>query len=156
LLRSQNHLLANCVVPYQLNLWVVPQFCPWNLLNLSPTFPSLEKFISLDLMLLPNMKKSPVNLLSSTHLGGCKLCIEFKQESIAQLSLGIELCSLVVCLNFRIASLLILNLVTTFTCCPSLVWCFFGQPNLCQLKFLIGCMFGNGVTISILQCRNRT
>jgi hypothetical protein len=54
-------------------------------------------FISLDLMLLPNMNESPINLLSRTHLGERKSCIEFKQESIAQFSLGIELCSLVVC-----------------------------------------------------------
>jgi hypothetical protein len=78
-------------------------------------------FISLDLMLLPNMNESPLNLLSGTHLGGRKSCIEFTQETIAQLSLGIELCSLVVCVNFWIASSLILNLVTTFTCYPSLV-----------------------------------
>jgi hypothetical protein len=56
-------------------------------------------FISLDLMLLFNMVESPVNLLSGTSLGGRKSCIEFKQESIAQLYLGIELCSLVVCVN---------------------------------------------------------
>jgi hypothetical protein len=49
---------------------------------------------------LPNMNESPINLLSGTHLGGRKSCIEFKQESIDQLSLGIELCSLVVCVNF--------------------------------------------------------
>jgi hypothetical protein len=57
-------------------------------------------FIGLDLMLLPNMNESPINLLSRTHLGGRKSCIEFKQEYIDQLSLGIELCSLVVCVNF--------------------------------------------------------
>jgi hypothetical protein len=78
-------------------------------------------FISLDLMLLPNMNESAINLLSGTHLGGRKSCIEFKQESIAQLSLGTELCPLVVCVNFWITSSLILNLVTTFTCSPSLV-----------------------------------
>jgi hypothetical protein len=118
------------------------------LLNLSPTFPSLEMFISLDLMLLLHMIESPVNLLSGTSLGGRKSCIEFKQESIAQLSLGIELCSLMVCVNFWIASLLILNLVTTFTCYPSLVWCLFRQPNLCHLKFPIVYMFSNGVMSS--------
>jgi hypothetical protein len=75
-------------------------------------------FISLDLMLL-DMIESLINLLSGTRLGGCKLCIEFKQESLAQLSLGIELCSLVLCVNFWIASLLIINLVTTFACYPS-------------------------------------
>jgi hypothetical protein len=48
-------------------------------------------FIDLDLMLLPNMNESPINLLSGTHLGGRKSCIKFKQESIDQLSLGIEL-----------------------------------------------------------------
>jgi hypothetical protein len=40
-------------------------------------------FISLDLMLLPNMNESPVNLLSGTFLGGRKLYVEFKQDSLA-------------------------------------------------------------------------
>jgi hypothetical protein len=70
-------------------------------------------------MLLLNMIESPINLLSGTHLSGCKSCVEIKQESLAQLSLGVELCSLVLCDNFWIASLLILNLVTTFACYPS-------------------------------------
>jgi hypothetical protein len=77
-------------------------------------------FICLDLMLLLNMNESLINLLSGTHLGGRKSYVEFKQESIAQLSLGIELCSLVVCVNFWIASSLILSLVTIFACYPSL------------------------------------
>jgi hypothetical protein len=50
---------------------------------MSPTFPSLEMFISLDLMLLLNMIESPVNLLSGTPLGGRKPCVGFKQESHA-------------------------------------------------------------------------
>jgi hypothetical protein len=62
------------------------------------------------------MNESTIDLLPRTHLGGCKSCIEFKQESIAQLSLGIELCSLARCFDLRIASLLILNLVTTIAC----------------------------------------
>jgi hypothetical protein len=94
------------------------------------------------------MNESTINLLSGTHLDRCKLCIEVKQESIAQLSLGIELCSLVVGVNFWIVPSLILNLVTNFTCNPSLVWCLFGQPNLCHLKFLIVCLFSNGVMSS--------
>jgi hypothetical protein len=76
-------------------------------------------FIRLDLMLLLNMIESLVNLLSGTHLGGHKLYVEFKQESLARLSLAIDLCSLVLCVDFRIASLLILNLVTTFACYTS-------------------------------------
>jgi hypothetical protein len=59
------------------------------LLNLSPTFPSLKMFISLDLMLLLNMIESSVNLLSGTPLGGRKSYVEFKQEPLAQLSLAI-------------------------------------------------------------------
>jgi hypothetical protein len=102
-------------------------------------------FISLDLMLLPNMNESPINLLSGTHLGGRESYIEVKQESLAQLSLAIMRCSLVLYFDLRIIFVLILNLVTTFACYPSLVWCLFGQPNLCHLKFLIGCMFSNGV-----------
>jgi hypothetical protein len=81
--------------------------------------PCLRMFISLDPLILLNMIESPINILSGTHLGGCKSYVEFKQESLAQLSLAIELCSLILCVDFRIASLLILNLVTTFACYPS-------------------------------------
>jgi hypothetical protein len=102
-------------------------------------------FISLDLMLLLNMIESPDNLLSGTPLGGRKSYVEFKQESLAQLSLAIARCSLVLYFDLRIIFVLILNLVTTFACCPPLVWCLFGQPNLCHLKFLIRCTFSNGV-----------
>jgi hypothetical protein len=77
-------------------------------------------FITLDLMLLLNLIESLVNLLSGTPLGGRKSYVEFKQESLAQLSFAIELCSLVLCVDFRIASLLIPNLVNTFVCYPSL------------------------------------
>jgi hypothetical protein len=79
-----------------------------------------------------------------------------EQESHAQLSLANELCSLVLCFDLRIVFVLLLNLVTIFACYPSLVWCLFGQPNLRHLKFLIERMFGNGVTISILRCRDET
>jgi hypothetical protein len=77
-------------------------------------------FISLDLMLLLNMIESPVNLLSGTPLSGRKSYVEFKQESLAQLSLAIVQCSLVLCFDLRIIFVLILNLVTTFACYPSL------------------------------------
>jgi hypothetical protein len=76
--------------------------------------------ISLDLMLLLNMIESPVNLLSGTPLGGRKSYVEFKQESLAQLSLAIVRCSLVLYFDLRIIFVLILNLVTTFACYPSL------------------------------------
>jgi hypothetical protein len=82
--------------------------------------------------------------------------MEFKQESPAQLSSIIKLCSLVLCFDLRIASLLILNLVTTFACYPSLVWCLFLQPIRWHLKCHIVCAFNNGVTISILWCRDET
>jgi hypothetical protein len=121
-------------LPYQLNLWLAYRFLPWSLLNPSPTFPCLGMSISLDLMLLPNMTGSYVNLSSVNHLGRRKACVEFKQESLAQLSSAIKLCYLVLCFNLWIASL-ILNLVTTFACYSSLVWCFSLQPNLCHLKF---------------------
>jgi hypothetical protein len=85
-------------------------------------------FISLDLMLLLNMNKSHVNLLSSAHLGGRKSCVEFKQESLTQLSLEIVRCSLVLYFDLWIIFVLLLNLVTTITCYSSLVWCLFGPP----------------------------
>ena len=91
-------------------------------------------FISLDLMLLPNMTESYVNLSFGNHLGRRKACGEFKQESLAQLSLAIKLCSLVLCFDLWIASMLIPNLVTTFAWYPSLVLCLSLQPNLCHLK----------------------
>jgi hypothetical protein len=77
-------------------------------------------FISLDLMLLLNLIECLVNLLSSTPLNGRKLYVEFKQESLAQLSLAIARCSLVLYVDLRIIFVLILNLVTTFACYPSL------------------------------------
>jgi hypothetical protein len=77
-------------------------------------------FISLDLMLLPNMNESLINLLSSTPLDGRKSYVEFKQDSLAQLSLAIVRCSLVIYFDLRIIFVLILNLVTTFACYPSL------------------------------------
>jgi hypothetical protein len=107
-------------------------------------------------MLLPNITGSHVNLSSGNHLGVRKACMEFKQESPAQLSSIIKLCSLVLCFDLRIASLLILNLVTTFACYPSLVWCLFLQPIRWHLKCHIVCAFNNGVTISILWCRDET
>ena len=30
------------------------------------------------------------------------------------------------------------------------------QPNLCHVRFLVGCMFSNGATISNLRCRDET
>ena len=77
-------------------------------------------FISLDLMLLPNMTESYVNLSFGNHLGRRKACGEFKQESLAQLSSAINLCSLVLCFDLQTATLLPLNLVATFACYPSL------------------------------------
>jgi hypothetical protein len=65
------------------------------------------------------MIESPVNLLSGTPLSGRKSYVEFKQESLAQLSLAIVQCSLVLCFDLWII-FVILNLVTTFACYPSL------------------------------------
>jgi hypothetical protein len=109
-------------------------FCFRSLLS-SSHFSCFSIFISPDLWLLPNMTGSHVNLSSGNHLGVRKACMEFKQESHAQLSSIIKLCSLVLCFDRRIASLLTLNLVTIFACYPSLVWCLFLHPNLCHLKF---------------------
>jgi hypothetical protein len=77
-------------------------------------------FISLDLMLLLNLIESLVNLLFGTPLSGHKSYVEFTQESLAQLSLAIARCSLVLYVYLRIIFVLILNLVTTFACYPSL------------------------------------
>jgi hypothetical protein len=119
LLWSQNHLLANCVVPpYQLNLWVVPQFCPWSLLKPSSTFPSLGMFISLDLMLLLNMIESLLFNYLVVSLVDARCAWNYAK--IACSVAFSELCSLVRCFDLRIASLLILHLVTTFACYPSL------------------------------------
>jgi hypothetical protein len=107
-------------------------------------------------MLLPNMTESHVNLSSGNHLGGHKACVEFKQSSLAQLSSIIKLCSLALCFDLWITSLLTLNLVTTFACYPSLVWCLFLPPNRCHPKFHFVCVFNNGVTISILWCHDET
>jgi hypothetical protein len=82
--------------------------------------------------------------------------VEFKQESPAQLSSTIQLWSLALCFDPWIASLLILNLVTIFVCYPSLVWCLFLPLNRCHPKFHFVCAFSNGVTNSILWCRDKT
>jgi hypothetical protein len=37
-------------------------------------------FISLDLMLMLNMIKSPINLSSGNHLGGRKVCVELSKN----------------------------------------------------------------------------
>jgi hypothetical protein len=115
---------------------------------ISNFFPSLGMFIKLDLMLLLNMIESPINLLSGTHLGGRKSYVEFKQESLPQLSLAIELCSLVLYVDFQIASLLILNLMTTFACYPSFAQWLFLQLKLCHLRFDLGGVISNGVMSS--------
>jgi hypothetical protein len=115
-------------LPYQLNLWSVYRFCFGSLLNPSPTFPRLGMSISLDLTLLSNMTRSYVNLSSGNHIGRRMAWVEFTQESLAQLSSTIKLWSLVLCFDLWITPLLILNLVTTFACYPSLVWCLFLQP----------------------------
>jgi hypothetical protein len=83
-------------------------------------------------------------------------CCPTWPRTLAQLSLAIKLCSLALCFNLRIASLLTLNLVTTLACYSSLVWCLFLSPNWCHLKFHFVCAFNNGVLISILWCRDET
>jgi hypothetical protein len=67
-------------LPYQLNLWLHISFCPWSLLNPSPTFLSFGMFISLDLMLLLNMIESPLNLLSGNHFGERHVCMELRKN----------------------------------------------------------------------------
>jgi hypothetical protein len=96
------------------------RFSPLKFAESVPNLLSLKMFISLDLMLLPNMNESPINLLSETHLSGRKSYVEFKQESLAQLSLAIVRCSLVLCFDLQVIFVLILNLVSTFACYPSL------------------------------------
>jgi hypothetical protein len=98
--RSRNLVLANHVVPYQLNLRLVHQFCPWSLLISSPTFPTLRIFISLDLMLLLNMIESLVNLSSDNHFGGRKVCMYLSKDlmlcCLQQLSYDL-LCCVLIC-----------------------------------------------------------
>ena len=57
--------------------------------------------------------------------------MEIRQESPAQLSLAINLCSLVLCFDLQIASLLTLNLVTTFVCYPSFSLCLLLRNQIC-------------------------
>ena len=112
--------------------------------------------ISLDLMLLPNMTGSRVNLPFGNHLGGRKSYVEFKHTFPTQLSSAIKLCPLVLCFDPRIASLLTPNLVTILVCYPSFAQCLFLQSNWCRWKFHFGCQFSNGVMINILWCRDET
>ena len=79
------------------------------------------------------------------------------QESPAQLSSAIKLCSLALYFDLRITSLLTPNLVTTIVCYPSFSWCLLlCNQKLCHVKILLGCMFSNGATISDLRCRDET
>ena len=79
------------------------------------------------------------------------------QESPAQLSSAIKLCSLALYFDLWITSLLTPNLVTTIVCYPSFSWCLLlCNQKLCHVKILLGCMFSNGATISDLRCRDET
>jgi hypothetical protein len=112
------YMQVRCLL-YRLNLWLVYRFLPWSLLNPSPTFLSLGCLLVLISCCCPTWPNLMVIFYLVITLER-KACVEFKQESHAQLSLAIELCSLVLYFNLRIASLLILNLMTTFTCYLSL------------------------------------
>jgi hypothetical protein len=127
--RSQNLVLANRVVPYQLNLRLVDRFCPWSLLISSPTFPSLGMFISLDLMLLLNMIESPISLSSGNHLGGRKVCVDLSKDLVLRCLRQMSYVLLCYVLISGSPPWLILNLVTTFVCYPSIVLCLFYIPK---------------------------
>jgi hypothetical protein len=122
-------VLANHVLPYQLNLWLTHQFCPWSLLTSSPIFPSLEMFISLDLMLLLNMIESLVNLSSGNHLGGRKVCVDLSKDLVLRCLRQLSYVLLCYVLISGLPSWLILNLVTTFVWYPSIVLCLFYIPK---------------------------
>ena len=102
--------------------WILSQCLgsvPWILFILSPTFPCLGMSISLGLMLLLDKTKSHVNLYLVITWVDTRRIWKFGKKSPAQLSLAIKLCSLALCFDLLIASLLALNLVTTFVCYPS-------------------------------------
>ena len=65
------------------------------------------------------------------HLGGHKAYMEIKQESPTQLSSAIKLCSLTLCFDLQITSLLTPNLVTTFACYSSFAWCLLLCNQIC-------------------------
>jgi hypothetical protein len=130
-------------------------YVPQISLVLSPTLLSLWMFIRLDLILLPNKTKSHVNLLSSNLPGKLKACVELKQESHAQLSLLVNP-------YFSCA----MSLPWTTPCWLQTLWlplllslfasaCSYAT-NLCHVRFLVGCMFGNGVLIKDRQCHDET
>ena len=77
-------------------------------------------FISLDLMLLLDKTKSHVNLYLVIALVDTRHIWKLGKKSPAQLSLAIKLCSLALCFDLQIASLLIPNLVTILVCIPLL------------------------------------
>ena len=76
-------------------------------------------FIILDLMLLLDKTKSQVNLYLVITLVDTSRIWKLGKKSPAQLSLAIKLCSLALCFDLQITSLLNPNLVTTFVCYPS-------------------------------------
>ena len=60
--------------------------------------------------------------------------MEIKQESPAQLSSALKLCSLALCFDLRITSLLTPNLVTTFACYSSFAWCLLLCNQICATR----------------------
>jgi hypothetical protein len=143
-------------LPYQLNLWLHIGFLPWNLLNPSPTF-SVSRCLS---VLISCCCPTWMNLLlifylAGTPLGGRKSYVEFKQESLAQLSLAFARCSLVLYFDLRIIFVLILNLVTTLLAIPPCMALVL-TTHWCHLKFHFRCAFSNGVISSRWWCRDET
>ena len=73
--------------------------------------------------------------------------MEITQESPTQLSLAIRLCSLALCSDLQIASSLTPNLVTTFTCYPSLHSAC-SYDSIYALEISLRCVISNGVMSS--------
>jgi hypothetical protein len=136
LLWPQNHLLANSCIYLidSISNWHIG-FCPRSLINPSSTFPSLEIFISLDLMLLLNMIESLLINYLVVSLVDARCAWNYTKMTCS-VAFG-ELCSLVRCFDLRKASLLILNLVTAFACYPPLYNACFYHPNYVTWNFTL-------------------
>jgi hypothetical protein len=101
-------------------------------------------------------RKSSVRMLAIWMYLGHKLCLILCQNTLHYCLWQLSYALLCYVFTLCITSLLILNLVTTFVCYHQLASCLVIQPNVCRLKVRSICAFSNGVTISILWCRDKT
>jgi hypothetical protein len=106
-------------------------------------------------MFLPNKTNSYVNLLSSNHLGGRKACVKMWQESPAQFLRQVIYDLLCCVLIFRSPSCWLLTLWLPLLAITPSHSAYSYNSISATWKFSIGCVFTNGVMISIPWCYDK-